>query len=246
MYKHKVVCAALQQWQWYDGSTVWPYNCTTVGMYNGMTVQRYDHTTVRQYDCMTVGQNYSMYPTFIPIHVKNFLILHFGQRCVCVCEVSQNTRTKAHVPVRLEFWQNAHVRAMCLRPKIKCANVHACEAENHRNSQFVITRHWVEGQLKGSLQSKMTINCLIVLGLAAISCAQLSMIWVIKADLFAPRVSKIQTWLIVLWALVKQTCARLTYTLIWILSNTCQTGSGHIEYSPPSQEGGIKIALYIM
>ena len=52
--------------------------------------------------------------------------------------LAKHTRTKAHVRVRvrLEFWQNAHVRAMCVRPKIKCANVRACEAENHRNSQF--------------------------------------------------------------------------------------------------------------
>ena len=107
-----------------------------------MTLQRYDHTTVRQYDCMTVGQNYSMYPTFIPIHVKNFLILHFGQRCVCVCEFWQNAHAKnAHVRVRvrLEFWQNAHMRAMCVRPKIECANVRACEAKNRRNSQFAKT-----------------------------------------------------------------------------------------------------------
>ena len=40
------------------------------------------------------------------------------------------------VRVRLEFWQNAHVRAMCVRPKIECANVRACEAQNRRNSQF--------------------------------------------------------------------------------------------------------------
>ena len=48
------------------------------------------------------------------------------------------TRTNAHVRVRvrLEFWQNAHVRAMCVRPKIECANVRACEAINRRNSQF--------------------------------------------------------------------------------------------------------------
>ena len=38
--------------------------------------------------------------------------------------------------VRLEFWQNAHVRAMCVRPKIECANVRACEAKNRRNSQI--------------------------------------------------------------------------------------------------------------
>ena len=40
------------------------------------------------------------------------------------------------VCVRIKFWQNAHVRAMCVRPKIKCANVRACEAKNRRNSQI--------------------------------------------------------------------------------------------------------------
>ena len=40
------------------------------------------------------------------------------------------------VRVRTEFWQNAHVRAMCMQPKIECANVRACEAKNRRNSQF--------------------------------------------------------------------------------------------------------------
>ena len=51
--------------------------------------------------------------------------------------LAKRRRTNAHVRVRLEFWKKAHVRAMCMRPKIKCANVRACEAENHRNSQFV-------------------------------------------------------------------------------------------------------------
>ena len=37
--------------------------------------------------------------------------------------------------MRFKFWQNAHVRAMCVRPKIECANVRACEAKNRRNSQ---------------------------------------------------------------------------------------------------------------
>ena len=41
-----------------------------------------------------------------------------------------------YVRVQLEFWENAHVRAMCVRPKIKCANVRACEAKNRRNSQI--------------------------------------------------------------------------------------------------------------
>ena len=40
------------------------------------------------------------------------------------------------VRVRIKFWQNAHVRAMCVRPKIKCANVRAGEAKNRRNSQI--------------------------------------------------------------------------------------------------------------
>ena len=54
--------------------------------------------------------------------------------------LAKRTRTKAHVRVRvrLEFWQNAHVRAMCVRPNIECANVRACEAENHRNSQTML------------------------------------------------------------------------------------------------------------
>ena len=47
----------------------------------------------------------------------------------------QNVRVR----VRLNFGQNAHVRAMCVRPKIECANVRACEAKNRRNSQFEIT-----------------------------------------------------------------------------------------------------------
>ena len=41
--------------------------------------------------------------------------------------LANRTRTNAHVRVRVrfEFWQNAHVRAMCVRPKIECANVRA-------------------------------------------------------------------------------------------------------------------------
>ena len=57
------------------------------------------------------------------------------------CANFGKTQTKnAHVRVRVrfEFWQNAHVRAMCVRPKIECANVRACEAKNHRNSQIEI------------------------------------------------------------------------------------------------------------
>ena len=52
--------------------------------------------------------------------------------------LTKRTPTKAHVRVRVrfKFWQNAHVRAMCVRPKIECANVRACEAKNRRNSQI--------------------------------------------------------------------------------------------------------------
>ena len=39
--------------------------------------------------------------------------------------------------MRLNFGQNAYMRAMCVRPKIKCANVRACEAKNRRNSQLI-------------------------------------------------------------------------------------------------------------
>ena len=40
------------------------------------------------------------------------------------------------VRVPFKFWKNAHVRAMCVWPKIECANVRACEAKNRRNSLF--------------------------------------------------------------------------------------------------------------
>ena len=55
-----------------------------------------------------------------------------------VRNLAKRTRTNAHVRVRVrsEFWQNAHVRAMCVRPKFECANVRACEANNRRNSQL--------------------------------------------------------------------------------------------------------------
>ena len=33
----------------------------------------------------------------------------------------------ARVSVLLKLWQKAHVRAMCVRPKIECANVPACQ-----------------------------------------------------------------------------------------------------------------------
>ena len=52
--------------------------------------------------------------------------------------LTKRTPTKAHVRVRFKFWKNAHVRAMCVRPKIECANVRACEAKNRRNSQFAL------------------------------------------------------------------------------------------------------------
>ena len=43
--------------------------------------------------------------------------------------------------VRLDFGQNAHVRAMCARPKLKCANVRACDPEISRNSHSALG-HW--------------------------------------------------------------------------------------------------------
>ena len=48
----------------------------------------------------------------------------------------KNAHVRVRVRVRFESWQNAHVRAMCVRPKIECANVRACEAKNRRNSQI--------------------------------------------------------------------------------------------------------------
>ena len=53
-------------------------------------------------------------------------------------DLLQNFPLAINVRVRIKFWQNAHVRAMCVRPKFECANVRACEAKNHRNSQFAI------------------------------------------------------------------------------------------------------------
>ena len=63
---------------------------------------------------------------------------YMAKVCVRVRILANCTRTNAHVRVRVrfEFWQNAHVRAMCVRPKIECANVRACEAKNRRNSQI--------------------------------------------------------------------------------------------------------------
>ena len=56
--------------------------------------------------------------------------LNFGQNLL------QNYPYAINVRVRFGFWQNAHVRATCVRPKIECANVRACEAKNRRNSQI--------------------------------------------------------------------------------------------------------------
>ena len=61
------------------------------------------------------------------------------EKGACACANFGKTHMRnAHVRVRVrfEFWQNAHVRAMCVRPKIECANVRACEAKIRRNSQF--------------------------------------------------------------------------------------------------------------
>ena len=54
--------------------------------------------------------------------------------------LTKRTPTNTNVRVRVQFklWQNAHVRAMCVRPKIECENVRACEAKNRRNSQIAI------------------------------------------------------------------------------------------------------------
>ena len=78
--------------------------------------------------------------SWVPEKEKKNFFLNQTLRCVCACaNFEKRTRKNAHVRVRvrLEFWQNAHVRAMCVRPKIECANVRACEAKNRRNSQFV-------------------------------------------------------------------------------------------------------------
>ena len=52
------------------------------------------------------------------------------------------TKTHVRVRVRFKFWQNAHVRAMRVRPKMECANVCACEAKNRRNLQFDSNELW--------------------------------------------------------------------------------------------------------
>ena len=105
------------QFKWRKGKTqipskLWqkigyvPYN---IRPYKGTTVQQYDRTTVQPYDCMTirwydgrpklcyvVDSMYkslsilSMYPTFIPIHVKKKAYLSIW--------------AKVRVRVRFEFW----------------------------------------------------------------------------------------------------------------------------------------------
>ena len=70
--------------------------------------------------------------------MKEVLLLVYG-RGACECaKFGKSTPKNAHVRVhvRLEFWQNAHVRAMCVRPKFECGNVRACEAKIRRNSQL--------------------------------------------------------------------------------------------------------------
>jgi hypothetical protein len=69
---------------------------------------------------------------------KNFYLSLWTKVLVRVRILVKRTRTNAHVHGQLEFWQNAHVRAMCVRSKIECANVRACEAKIRRNSQFVL------------------------------------------------------------------------------------------------------------
>ena len=67
---------------------------------------------------------------------KEVLLLVYG-RGACECaKFGKSTPKNAHVRVRvrLEFWHNAHVRVMCVRPKIECVNVRACEAKIRRNS----------------------------------------------------------------------------------------------------------------
>ena len=50
--------------------------------------------------------------------------------------LKKRTPTNAHVRAPFDFWQNAHMRGTCVRPKIECANVRVCEAKNRHNSQF--------------------------------------------------------------------------------------------------------------
>ena len=78
---------------------------------------------------------------FARFWVKKGPILDFilPGKCKKVQNLLQNYPYAINVRVRVRFgfWQNAHVRATCVRPKIECANVRACEAKICRNSQFV-------------------------------------------------------------------------------------------------------------
>ena len=68
------------------------------------------------------------YFTLIPYEIKKcikkskicYKITHLLQTCACVCNSNFG---KMHT---------------CVRPKIECANVRACEAKNRRNSQFAL------------------------------------------------------------------------------------------------------------
>ena len=100
-------------------------------MYDSTVVQLYGKISTKYLNCL--GKKRDMVNTFMS--KKTF---HFGQRCVCECANYTPKNAHVRVRVRLEFWQNAHVRAMCVRPKIECANVRACEAKNRRNSQIAL------------------------------------------------------------------------------------------------------------
>ena len=67
---------------------------------------------------------------------KNEVLLAYSKRACA--NFGKRTRKNAQVRVRIGNWQNAHVRAMFVRPKIECVNVRACEAKIYRNSQFDI------------------------------------------------------------------------------------------------------------
>ena len=81
----------------------------------------------------------------------------------------QNYPYAINVRVRFGFWQKAHVRATCVRPKIECANVRACEAKNRRNSQIGILLHsglnpaqhfWLSTRFSCCLKMKSVENIL--------------------------------------------------------------------------------------
>ena len=57
---------------------------------------------------------------------KEVLLIVYGRGACGCAKFGKSTPKNANVRVRLEFWQNAHVRAMCVQPKIDCANVRAC------------------------------------------------------------------------------------------------------------------------